>query len=67
MSSPTKSIKSQIENAHQYPDGYAQRLKMVNQVAMQENWTAEQRMEMLRDPAKFARYMEIVKFISHHV
>ena len=58
--SPSKSIRSQIENAAQYPEGYAERAKMVYQMAEQEKWNKEQTMEMLRDPAKFARFVEIV-------
>ena len=59
-SSPSKSIRTQIENAASYPDGYADRAKLVYQMAEQERWTRDHTLEMLRDPAKFARFVEIV-------
>jgi hypothetical protein len=31
--SPTKSIRSQIENASQFPEGYAERAKLVYKTA----------------------------------
>jgi hypothetical protein len=34
---------------------------MVYQMAEQEKWSKEQTMEMLRDPAKFGRFVEIVR------
>ncbi len=58
--SPNKSIRSQIENASQYPEGYAERAKLVYKTAEKEKWTQEQTLEMLKDPLKFSRFIEIV-------
>jgi len=54
----------QIENASAYPEGYAERAKLVYQMAERYKWTKEKTMEMLKDPARFARFVEIVSFIS---
>jgi hypothetical protein len=61
-SSPSKSIRTQIENAAAYPEGYAERAKLVYQTADQEKWSREHTLEMLKDPAKFARFVEIVSY-----
>ena len=58
---PNKSIRSQIENPQQFPEGYAERAKLVYKTAEKEQWSKEQTMIMLRDPQRFARFMEIVK------
>lgn len=63
-SSPSKSIRTQIENAADYPEGYAERAKLVYQTADQEKWSREHTMEMLKDPSKFARFVEIVSYNS---
>lgn len=64
-SSPSKSIRTQIENAAAYPEGYAERAKLVYQTADQERWSREHTLEMLKDPAKFARFVEIVSYFSY--
>jgi hypothetical protein len=66
-SSPSKSIRTQIENAAAYPEGYAERAKLVYQTADQERWSREHTLEMLKDPAKFARFVEIVSYLPTHV
>jgi hypothetical protein len=58
--SPSKSIRTQIEQASALPEGYAGRAKLVYQMAEQHAWSPQKTMEMLRDPTKFARYAEIV-------
>jgi len=62
-SSPSKSIRTQIENGAAYPEGYAERAKLVYQTADQERWSREHTLEMLKDPAKFARFVEIVSYL----
>ena len=39
--SPTNSIRSQIENASQFPEGYAERAKLVYKTAEKEQWNKE--------------------------
>lgn len=60
QTSPSKSIRTQIEQAKDYPEGYADRAKMVYDMAEREQWSKEKTMEMLKDPSKFAKYVEIV-------
>jgi hypothetical protein len=49
-SSPTKSIRFQIEQASAFPEGYAERAKLVYKYAERYRWTPNKTMDMLKNP-----------------
>jgi hypothetical protein len=57
QTSTLKSINSLIEDAGTAPISYAERAKLVYELAAKNSWSRERSMQMLQDPQKLARLL----------